>query len=359
MPMDMMLGTMVLHLGSFGLYFLIYHRKRMTPALIYQATVHIMVFAGHLVSVFLYEVMFGPTGVLELLDYSNYLIEVLLLRFVILWVMVHVYQMMVRHMSSMEERRIYVFIGLNQALYTYIFLYVVSHTTVVYQALSVVGFITTCLMVVNFIIYSVYVQKRQVTMLFEKYGSYTLSLGPVLYKIRERENKLFTMTEALGRELPMEREELEERIDEIKRDGFIKISFTDDALMNALLFKYYMILQNYNMDLETLIPKDFQKIYQQFGELYNVMDLFFEICLHVIENETVYERRMGRERVNIRVSAIRRGYKFTGVVQGRIKNLVEVNRLVEEIMEVQIGDTGFIKRVRMEIGPTELKMRVQ
>lgn len=280
-------------------------------------------------------------------------------------------------LNSFERAMVYFFI-LSQFL---LFLLVLSYWKVfslTWQIAHVIfGILILFGLIQLLLLRNVFRQQREHRFV-DRFNHYHLHLEPIKNIIEKKEIKLYQMSVELKNNFPKSQDELELATQKIINECFIQLNFTRDTLLNALLFKYYIIFQSRNVELKTMISHNINLDQQKRIEFYELIEFGFEQMMWIIgynSSQEDIERRnltkLEREGLlntyrpsqsnmkKITLIILKEGSKinYTCSYEGGVKNIIQVAQYLDRQKKKNYLWFWEQKRIQFELGPKSVLIK--
>lgn len=250
----------------------------------------------------------------------------------------------------MSERKVYGFVGFSMLIYigvTYLIIFR-SSRTIEEDRMFLLSIFS--LIVGMFIVFSRYYIQRAWHHVVLSYTDTTVDLNKIRQIISKKQAMMIGMVNDLREALPMPREQIEDNIQEIKRQAFIKIGFSDDDVLNALIFRYYIECLERKVDFTTRVSPDLQiHSAARAGRTYQFIEAWLEYCLHIDAKQI--------ERVNMELIRIEERIQIRSQVYGEFRALKQ-ERLNLMTWKTQI-ESDIAQMNRLEIGISPISIEIE
>jgi len=263
------------------------------------------------------------------------------------------------HLSPIEKRIFGYFIILQLLIYIVIIIYWsrLSEYIVSLMVISVALVIINVLQVMYLLQYFRYRREQQ---LYENFGFYHLHLAPILSIIQKKEIKLYQMTVDFKNSMPMSREAMESRAQHIVNDCFIQLNFTNDALLNALFFKYYNLFQSRHIELKTLVSAELNIEKAKQVQLYEAVEFCFEIMVWLLSNGIVQEKGTQSKQLKKITFVLQHNQghlQFNCTYEDEFAELLSILQYVEKEKKKKYRWRGHGKMIHLEVSPSSVSLR--
>ncbi len=248
-----------------------------------------------------------------------------------------------------SEEKVYGFVGFSIIIYLVVsYLIILQLDRTVEQdrvlLLSILGLIIGMVTV-----FSRYHIQRAWYQVVDTYMETEVDLVKIRRVIQNKEAVMFDMIEDLRQALPMKREEIEACIEVIKNEAFIKIGFSENDILNALIFQYYIRFMESNIEFTTRVtPKLGIDTTVRAGKTYQ----FVESWLSYGDSQDPQKIT----RVTMEIIRSEDRLQIQGRIYGVFKNLdVERQRLVDWKKKVEC-DIVQMRSLNVAISPNLIEM---
>lgn len=153
-------------------------------------------------------------------------------------------------------------------------------------------------------------------------GEFESNKKPMYELIQNKEKILFDEVERLSELIKEGVVDIQDHLMMIKEKSFIQIRFTENQLLNTMLFSYYIDFESRGFLFEANFPyelKDEEKLASYFDYIMLIFDYFDGI----INNPDIYRMRQERsELVSIHMIWNHTSYRLIGSISGKICNFL-------------------------------------
>ncbi|MBN2222799.1 MAG: hypothetical protein JW708_11380 [Vallitaleaceae bacterium] len=188
-------------------------------------------------------------------------------------------------------------------------------------------------------------------------GEYDSLNHPMFDLIQKKEEILFQEVEKMSESIRKGNFDVQEQIIRIKEKCFIQIRFTENQLLNTMLFSYYIDFESRGFLFEANFPtelKDEEKLEAYFDYLMMIFD-FFD---YIITCPQLYKKRDGKKEIlSIHMIWNDTSYSIIGSLTGKISNFLLIEEAIKSRKE-RLKKQHFFVQTQINLQADQLEIEV-
>lgn len=253
-------------------------------------------------------------------------------------------------MEGMIEKQLFAFVGFN--LYVFqLFLRMLFRDFEVSNMRSFIISMSLSILATGYLImFELFCMNRRVTRLIEEHGLHRPIIKDLQKIVTEKNKSLEDYLSTINHLKDID--EVDQVIGKIKEDCFINVSFSDDDILNAILFNYYIILEDLKVVFITKVPSSIDELNINLPKLYDV-------CIRIMEFLVIYIGKNPKvNQLKLFIDSFQQTFYIQILLDSDALDMIEIEKEIEDV-HFKLRKYDHVKNIQVNLSEKSLVLSME